>query len=609
MYLGTPTGNFQAPIDLTGLGLSRSKTSYTVKYLPADAILTNVRPGNNFYIGDYDGDGIPDIVTVNETPVSDSGAVELVRQNYLYRGTGNGTFSGVGYILADSNLYQDPTRGGDNIFRDVNRDGMADLCGDRLYLSNGSGFTDAGPPVSACTGGGALVLDINGDRDADFVSTSGSTSTLWVGLGNGNLFAQDSSVAAFGQPLVDTSATTAPAFGSVVADVNGDGLSDIIYWSNTASNNKLYLSNGKGGFASYPFMSTVQLKNGDGSFDFLVGDFSGLGAAEILTFNQNTQQLYMRPYSAATAAHAPVPDLLIAATSPTGAQTQVGYASMPEPTQIYSIDRSAGSGYPDLLVAFPTPLVEVVTRDMGGQNPPATSEFRYTNMRVNLQGRGMLGFDSILSTEQGAETANSTSNYITALAEYRHDHPFIGMPSRLRSFAGPKFNTTTGLLKDASTIYCDTTVALSGCQDTPSVAATLLTPRKPYGFQAAEQASDLNATPLPSSVTTTWMDDWLNVTQIKTDVTGDYGGAGNRTYSRVTSNEYAAPNTAGNNWILGRLISASVTSTTPDDPTSDLLATSAGSAPYATANQGVATVGTPISPAQLMTILQLLLDD
>jgi hypothetical protein len=254
-------------------------------------------------------------------------------------------------------------------------------------------------------------------------------------------------------------------------------------------------------------------------------------------------------------------------------------------------------------------LVEIVSRDVGGQNPPATSEFRYTNMRANLQGRGMLGFDSILSTEQGAETANSPSNYITALTEYRRDHPFIGVPRRLHTFAGPKFNQTTGPLKDVSTTYCDKTVVLSGCQDTPSVASTLLTPRKPYAFQAAEQAWDLNGAALPSSVTTTWMDDWLNVTQIKTDVTGEYAGAGNRAYSRVTSNVYDTPNTAGNNWILGRLTSASVTSTTPDDPASDLLGTSAGTAAYATANQGVATAGTPMSAAQLMLILQLLLDD
>lgn len=580
LYLASG-GQFQAPITLN-VPLLRKPYRVTVT---GGATPIYHGTGDNFYFGDYNGDGLPDILTTHVVADSESG--QPIVSNSLYRNNNDGTFTAVPTNISDANLFSDP-RDQMDVMRDLNRDGLADFCNKgQMYISDGNGnFTATGP--GTCGDWNQLALDANGDRNADFIFATDNSlnSTLLIGRGDGTVFTQDPAVANIDRALIDLNAT--PSFGIQIADVNGDGNSDLVYWNNSAQN-ALFISNGRGGFSVQPAFTGVQLKAGDGSADFLIGDFSGLGAAEFLLMSSTgAAQILARPAAASGNSYGPQADLLTVVTLPTGGVTELAYGSLAEPTGVYSLDRSAGPGYPDTLVQPPMPVVERISKDVGAGSARVTGEFRYANLRANLQGRGVTGFQRVLSTAQGAETANSSSNYITAVTDYRQDHPFIGMPTRLQSFAGTKFNTMTGKIKDITTVYCDRIVkADTSCPETATIAAALV-PRKPYAYQSQEQAWDLNGVALPTSTTTNAMDDWLNATQITASITGDYAGTGSRTYSKVTTNTYLAANTTADNWLLGRLTRATVASTTPDDPVADMLATGPGTAAYASNTQGTA---------------------
>jgi len=80
-------------------------------------------------------------------------------------------------------------------------------------------------------------------------------------------------------------------FGLIVADFDGDGRSDFIRWSDTPSQNQLYLSNGDGSFrlvangtGSGQFNISTNLFKSDGCYVSMIADFNGDGLPDILRY-------------------------------------------------------------------------------------------------------------------------------------------------------------------------------------------------------------------------------------------------------------------------------------------------------------------------------------
>ncbi|HEY6376298.1 MAG TPA: Ig-like domain repeat protein [Edaphobacter sp.] len=219
-------------------------------------------------VGDFNGDGIADLVVANDTDNSLS----------ILLGNGHGGFS----PAPGSPIAVGPNPFG-VVVGDFNSDGVADLAvvnsgstNVSILLGDGhGGFSPAvGSPVAVGTDPfGVAVGDFNGDGIADLaVANWGSNNvTILLGNGSGGFSASGSPVAVGTRPYAIT-----------VGDFNGDGIADLAVANQTSTNVSILLGNGSGGFSSAPG-SPVTVGNNPQSL--VVGDFNGDGIADLAVTN------------------------------------------------------------------------------------------------------------------------------------------------------------------------------------------------------------------------------------------------------------------------------------------------------------------------------------
>ena len=228
----------------------------------------------NIEVGDFNGDGKPDLLVSNEC-VSDADCTQSTVAVLL--GNGDGTYqpalvSNTGAVLASI------TTG------DFNRDGKLDVavnnaCPDigctsgsvNVLLGNGDGTFRS--PVSYASGGNAFSVeagDVDGDGKLDLVVANGSGSAgVLLGKGDGTF-----------NP-VSTFTTSASGNAAVfLGDFNGDSRLDLAVVTGVYGDSRLDLAvvTGVCGTVSCDTLINVLLGNGDGSFQAPTGNqsFTGL---------------------------------------------------------------------------------------------------------------------------------------------------------------------------------------------------------------------------------------------------------------------------------------------------------------------------------------------
>ncbi len=212
-------------------------------------------------LGDFDGDGILDLVGAPDGPAPMS----------LLWGTGNGTFV-TGPVIEqlpdapDSSVYPFPVMyGWQALAADLDGDGLQDFVsimeGEsvvkvRLGLGNRENpFGEATSyPTTSSVLSGLLLADFDADGMLDLVVSSSNGLEYWHGQGRGR----------FGQHVtLDSSgmgtSLEQPGIAQVF-DWNGDGALDLVY-SNFGYGGNGYLELGAGGNLLY------RLGHGDGTFD------------------------------------------------------------------------------------------------------------------------------------------------------------------------------------------------------------------------------------------------------------------------------------------------------------------------------------------------------
>jgi Cadherin domain/FG-GAP-like repeat/RTX calcium-binding nonapeptide repeat (4 copies)/Haemolysin-type calcium binding protein related domain len=242
-------------------------------------------------LADVNGDGMADLVGFGDPGV------------YVALATGGGGFGPVSFRLAEfgtglgwtnDDLYP-------RLLADVNGDGMADIVG----------FGSAGVYVSLATGGGGfgprafklaefgagagwtsdnlyprLLGDVNGDGMADIVGFGSGGVYVALATGGGAFGPRAFALGAFGTDAGAGGWTNNDAYPRELADINGDGMADIVGFG--ASGLYVALATGGGGFGAVSFTPSGFTAAGGWSsndrFPRELADVNGDGKADIVGF-------------------------------------------------------------------------------------------------------------------------------------------------------------------------------------------------------------------------------------------------------------------------------------------------------------------------------------
>jgi hypothetical protein len=309
------TSNANAVLGKASLAAGAAGLSF---FNPADLAINGET--ESIVVGDFNGDGIPDLALANfAAPYGTPGNGNVA----VFLGNGDGTFTAVAESPATGD--SDPVQ---IVAGDFNGDGILDLAVSNFYvgsvtvlLGNGDGtFTASLSSPQVPGANGMVAADFNGDGILDLaVGDSSNTVTILLGNGDGTFTAAPSSPAAPGSRAI------------VTGDFNGDGIPDLAVVTGNGEL-EILLGKGDGSFtlhASYPIsqyssiavgdfngdgildlafpvdnypepeLVTVMLGNGDGTFTasktsaavgqgpsgIAVGDFNGDGKADLAIAN------------------------------------------------------------------------------------------------------------------------------------------------------------------------------------------------------------------------------------------------------------------------------------------------------------------------------------
>ena len=222
-------------------------------------------------VGDFNGDGIPDIAAGSNGYVS------------ILIGNGNGTFKAANNLAVPSNnqwmaAAAFVTGKPAGILTVSNSASPTDNT--QLILSDGSGGEIVEVPFSLPCGSASAVLtaDFNGDGKPDFVAACqvSGNSVLAIFLGNGN--------GTFGAPTIIPTGDTILAIGA--GNIRGNGKTDIAVvgvLSGTSSMQTItvYENDGSGNFTGGPSVTST----GVSPTSMVVADFNGDGKSDLALAN------------------------------------------------------------------------------------------------------------------------------------------------------------------------------------------------------------------------------------------------------------------------------------------------------------------------------------
>ena len=225
-------------------------------------------------IGDFNGDGIPDVVATN---LGTSG------QAFVYLNDGTGTFTTTTTTpIAVGNSPQNVVVG------DFNKDGHLDFAtanfdDDSITLLQGDGsgknFVSSTINLPAGSGPyGIAVADFNGDGNLDLAVTEQKAATLAVLNGKGN--------GTFAAPAVFATGNTPGIIAT--GDFNNDGATDIAVTNFNDATVSMFLNTGTGSFGTGQVFSTVGKPGDQDPLGIVSADFDGDGNGDLAVANSTT---------------------------------------------------------------------------------------------------------------------------------------------------------------------------------------------------------------------------------------------------------------------------------------------------------------------------------
>jgi hypothetical protein len=257
-----PTGAVSFP-DATNNNLSLGAATLgsgltTVGFTPAPTLSAG-NGATTAVVGDFNGDGRPDVAIVNATDATVS----------IFLGNGDGTFNSLTPVPVGAN--PSAIAAGD-----FNGDGKLDLAvannganSVTILLGNGDGTFTAAVPVSVGNSPSAIVVgDFDGDGNQDLAVANSVDNSVTLALGNGD--------GTFGR--LTTLSTGLTPVSLAVADFNGDGKLDLATGNSGDQSVTILLNTGNLTFAASSIPNA-------GALEIAVGDFNGDGKVDLAVVN------------------------------------------------------------------------------------------------------------------------------------------------------------------------------------------------------------------------------------------------------------------------------------------------------------------------------------
>jgi FG-GAP-like repeat len=256
-------------------------------FLPPDSI-GGFRNPRCIAIGDFNGDGIRDLVVASPAVYSYGGLggrIGILIGNGT-GGVGDGSFQPEVPYLAGLAPFT-PAIG------DYNSDGIQDLAVSN-WLSNdvtilfglgsgGIGNGTFGPPHSYGAGSAPFLVltgDFNGDKILDLAVSNNGEAAVSVLLGHGSSGHGDGTFAPrVAYPLLNLST------GLASGDFNEDGITDLVATENYNHTVAVLMGNGSGGVGSGTFAPAVHYPGGLEPYSIHPGDFDYDGITDLMVTN------------------------------------------------------------------------------------------------------------------------------------------------------------------------------------------------------------------------------------------------------------------------------------------------------------------------------------
>jgi RHS repeat-associated protein len=508
---------------------------------------------------DFNGDGYTDALADEYSTYTDI-YTNQVFNNGPYRvsssvndKTGNLNVAKTGYAGAANNSMP---------FGDLSGDGRDDQLLLRPspnpaipYASNGDGSFSAGAAIPNLYANTSVVLlgDFDGNGCMDGLvqgavnqiiytceaAQSSATVTNWIGLGyklilgdyNGDGMTDALAVHASnatklllsnGLSLVDIGYSGPPSWGRYqvsAGDFNGDGRMDVALIAATSigggygppTQHQIFLSSG------LAFVSAASITNSTGDNYATVDDYNGDGIADLWIYkpsgtNPNTE--YVTSYQ---------PFMITSINNGLGAITTISYDRLNANPTVYT--KGSGALYPDMELIGPQQVVAQV-QIPNGIGSTRLIKYAYSGARLNLQGRGHLGFAKM--------TVTDTATNIVTTTNYRQDYPYTGLVASESQTSG-----STVLRSTTNTYSADTLASTDGQRRYVKLT------------QSVVALKDLNGAALPGTTSGFTYDSYGNPLTLTVTGVGD---------TQTTTNVYT--NTVSStSWLLGRLTSATTVHT------------------------------------------------